>query len=36
MVTPVNSPGDETEGLSDDDYIKMMEFNKPGDVIRIP
>jgi hypothetical protein len=36
MVTPVNKPGDETEGLGEEDYIKMMKFNRPGDVIHIP
>lgn len=36
MVTPVNQPGDETEELDAEDYVKMMKFNKPGDVIQIP
>lgn len=36
MVTRVNQPGDQTEGLDSEAYDKMMKFNKPGDVIQIP
>lgn len=35
-VRPVSHPGDETEALSDEDYLKIMKFNKPGDVIHVP
>lgn len=36
MVKPASRPGDETAASSDEDYIKIVEFNTPGDVIRIP
>jgi hypothetical protein len=36
IVPPANKPGDATEGMGVEDFIKMMKFAKPGEVIDIP
>lgn len=36
IVPPTNRSGDATEGMSEEDFIKMVKFAKPGEVIDIP